>query len=129
MKGVGRVIFAATMLIIIGMINILYGIGAVSDASIFVNDTRFIFSNLHTMGWLLIILGIVEIAAGYSLMGGRTFGRMMGIIVASLGAIAALLSIGGAYPWWSLAVFALNIYVLHGIIVFGGDEESRAALR
>ena len=47
---------------------------------------------------------------------------MIGIIAGSFGAIGALLSIGGAYPWWSLVLFFLCIYVVHGIIFYGEDE-------
>ena len=122
MRGAGRVVFAATMLLIVGTLNIIYGIGALDDANIFVNDTRFVLSNLSTLGWVLIILGLIQLTAGFSLMAGNTYGRVLGIIGGSLGAIGALLSIGGAFPWWSLAVFALCVYVVHGIVVYGEDE-------
>jgi hypothetical protein len=124
MRGAGRVVFAATLLLILGFLNIIYGIGALDDANIFVNDTRFILSNLNTLGWVLIILGIVQLSAGFSLMSGNAYGRVLAIAGGSLGAIGALFSIGGAYPWWSLAMFALCIYVVHGIIVFGEDERT-----
>ena len=124
MRGAGRVVFAATMLLIVGTLNIIYGIGALDNANIFVGDTRYIFTNLNTLGWVLIILGVIQLTAGFSLMAGNTYGRVLGIIGGSLGAIGALLSIGGAYPWWSLAIFALCVYVVHGIIVFGEDERS-----
>jgi hypothetical protein len=58
MRGIGRAFFAATLLMIAGFINIIYGIGALDGARIFVNDTRYIFSDLNTMGWVLIILGV-----------------------------------------------------------------------
>jgi hypothetical protein len=124
MQGVGRALFAATLLLIAGFINIIYGIGALDDANIYVNDQRYIFTNLHTMGWVLIILGIVQIAGGLSLYVGNPFGRVIGIIGAGLGAIAALLSIGGNFPWWSLAVFFLCIYVLNGILMYGDDKRA-----
>jgi hypothetical protein len=127
MRGVGRALLAATLLLIVGTLNIIYGIGALDDANIFVNDKRYIFTNLNTMGWVLIILGVIQLAAGFSLFAGNTFGRVIGIIGGSLGAIAALLSIGGAYPWWSLGIFFLCIYIIHGIFIFGEDE--RAAVR
>ena len=123
MRGLGRALFAATLLLIAGTLNIIYGIGALDNANIFVNDKRFIFSNLNTMGWILIVLGVIQLAGGFSLFAGNTFGRVLGIIGAGLGAIDALLSIGGAYPWWSLAIFALCIYIVHGVIVFGEDEK------
>ena len=127
MRGAGRVVFAAIMLLILGFLNVIYGIGALDDANIFVNDTRFILSNLSTLGWVLILLGILQLTAGFSLMSGNVYGRVLGIIGGTVGAIGALLSVGGAFPWWSLAMFALCVYVVHGIVVFGEDE--RATVR
>ena len=97
--------FAAILLMIVGTINIIYGIGALDDARIYVNDTRFIFTNLNTMGWVLIILGVVQLTGGFSLIAGNVYGRVIGIIGGSLGALGALFSIGGNNPWWSLCRF------------------------
>jgi hypothetical protein len=124
MRGTGRVVFAAVMLLIVGFLNIIYGIGALDDANIFVNDTRFVLTNLSTLGWVLIILGLIQLTGGFSLMAGNVYGRVIGIIGGSLGAIGALLSIGGEFPWWSLAVFFLCFYIVHGIVVYGVDENA-----
>jgi hypothetical protein len=126
-RGAGRAVFAAVLLLIVGTINIVYGIGALDDANIFVNDNRFILSDLNTLGWVVIVLGIIQLTAGFSLFGGGGYGRVIGITAGVLGAIGALLSLGGAYPWWSLAVFALCVWVVHGLIVFGEDERAAGA--
>ena len=126
MRGAGRATFAAVLLLIAGTLNIIYGIGALDNANIFVNDTRYIFTNLNTMGWVLIVLGVIQLTGGFSLMAGKMYGRVIGIIGASLGAIGALLSIGGSDPWWSLAIFALCIYIIQGILVVGEDERAPA---
>jgi hypothetical protein len=125
MRGTGRVVFAATLLLIAGFINIIYGIGALDQANVFVNDQRFIFTNLNTLAWFLIVLGVLQLTGGFSLMSGNTYGRVIALTAGALGAMGALLSIGGMYPWWSLAVFAICVYVVHGILVYG--EEERAA--
>jgi len=127
MRGTGRVIFAATLLLIVGVVNIIYGIGALDDANIFTDSTRFVLDNLNTLGWVLIILGIIQLAGGLSLMAGNTFGRILAIIGGVLGALGALFSIGDGNPWWSLAVFALCVYIVHGVIVFGQDERAGVA--
>jgi hypothetical protein len=124
MRGAGRALLAAVLLLIAGTINIVYGIGALDDANIFVNDKRYIFTNLNTMGWVLIVLGVIQLTGGFSLIAGNTYGRVIGIIGGSLGAIGALFSIGGSYPWWSLAMFFLCIYIVHGIFVYGEDERA-----
>jgi hypothetical protein len=121
-RGAGRVVFAAILLMLVGTINIIYGIGALDDANIFVNDTRFVLDDLNTMGWVLIILGVIQLTAGFSLIAGNTYGRVIGIVAGSLGALGALFSIGGDNPWWSLCVFALCIYIVYGIIVFGEED-------
>jgi hypothetical protein len=46
---------------------------------------------------------------------------VIGIIAGSLGAISALLSVGGSNPWWSLGIFALCVAVFHGIVIYGQD--------
>ena len=122
MRGAGRATFAAVLLLIAGTLNIVYGIGALDSANIYANDTRYIFTNLNTMGWVLIILGVIQLTGGYSLMAGNTYGRVIGIVGGSLGAIGALFSIGGANPWWSLAIFALCVYIIQGLLVLGEDE-------
>ena len=129
MRGTGRVVFAAVLLLIAGTLNIIYGIGALDSANIYANDTRYIFTNLNTMGWVLIILGLIQLTGGFSLMAGNTYGRVIGLVGASLGAIGALLSVGGAYPWWSLGIFVLCVYVIHGLLVFGEDERAERPRR
>jgi hypothetical protein len=121
-RGAGRAAFAAILLMIVGTINIVYGIGALDDARVFINDQRLILDNLNTLGWVLIILGVIQLTAGLSLAAGNTYGRVVGIIAGSLGAIQALLAVGGSYPWWSLGVFALCVYVVYGLLVFGEEE-------
>ena len=114
------------LLLIVGTLNVIYGIGALDSANIFTDERRFILTNLNTLGWVLIVLGVIQFTGGFSLLSGNTYGRVIGIIAGSLGAIGALLSIGGAYPWWSLAVFALCVYIVHGIVMLGEDERARA---
>jgi hypothetical protein len=126
MRGAGRATFAAILLLIAGALNVIYGFGALDNANIFVNDQRYIFTNLNTLGWVLIILAAIQITGGLSLLAGNTYGRIIGYVGAGLGAIGAVLSIGGSNPWWSLAVFALCIYIIHGLYVFGEDERRLA---
>ena len=115
-------VFAAFMLLLVGAINIIYGIGALDDANYFTNDTRFVLDDLNTMGWVLITLGVVQLTAGFSLMAGGTYGRVIGIAAGTLGALGALLSVGSGNPWWSLGVFALCVWIVHGIVVYGDEE-------
>ena len=121
MRGSARAAFVAALLLIVGVLNIIYGIGSISDAHAVVGDQRLVFTNLHAYGWALVVIGVIQLTAGLSLLGGNTYGRVLGIFAASIGAINSLAAIGGRNPWWSLGAFALCIYILHGLILFGRD--------
>jgi hypothetical protein len=122
-RGAGRAMFAAILLIIAGTLNIIYGIAAISDAHFYDDSTRYVFSSLNTWGWITLILGVIQLTGGFSLVSGGAYGRVIGITAASLGAIGALLSVGGAYPFWSLGVFAICLWVLYGLVVYGEPEQ------
>jgi len=126
MRGEGRVAFAAILLMIVGVLNIIYGFGAIDNANVLVNDTRFIFSDLSALGWLLLLIGVVQLIGGLSLIRGAVFGRVIGVAAGSISAVVSLISVGGAYPWWSLGIFFLSVWVVYGILVYGEDERAAA---
>ena len=119
----GWVTFAGIMLFIAGVLNLIYGIAAIGDSKFFIQDQKYILSNLNTWGWVTLLLGILQLVAAFSLWGGGLYGRALAILAASLSAVAALLSLP-AYPFWSLAIFAIDILVIYGLAAYGGQHRS-----
>ena len=122
----GWVTFAGVMLFMVGVLNIIYGIAAIGDSSFFIQDQKYILSNLNTWGWVTLVLGLLQLGAAFSLWSGNIYGRIVAIVAASLGAVSALLSIP-AYPFWSLAIFALCIIIIHQVSMWSGPTADRAA--
>ena len=130
MKGTGRAVFVAILLLMAGTLNIIYGFGAIGNAHFFTsNGNSYVFANLHTWGWITVILGFIQLTGGISLMAGNAYGRIIGIAGAALGGLEALLSVGGNYPFWSLGVFALCLWILHGLVIYGEETEGAPAAR
>jgi hypothetical protein len=105
-------VFAGVLLLVAGVLNNIYGIAAIGDSKFFTEHGQYIISSLHTWGWIILILGVLELVAAFSLFSGGEFGRWFGVFIASLNAIGALLTIPNN-PFWSLAVFALTIIVIY----------------
>jgi hypothetical protein len=124
-KGSGWVLFAGIMLMMVGVLNIVWGIAAIDGSRFFIADTRFILSGLNTWGWIILVLGALQVAAALSIWAGGTFGRWFGIAVATCNAIGALLAMP-AYPSWSLAIFAVDVLVIYGLATYGGDRRIAA---
>lgn len=121
-RGLGRAMFAAVLLLIGGVLNIIYGIAAIGHSRFFTQNAHYVFANLRTWGWVTLILGVLELVASFSLFGGGAYGRWFAIVVGCFAAIGALLSIP-AYPAWSLAVFAVSVWIIYGLIVFEGPDD------
>ena len=120
-RGSGWLGFAGIMLMIVGVLNVIYGIAAIGDSSFFVHNTKYIVSGLNTWGWLTLLLGVLQVLAALSIWQGGEFGRFFGIAVAGLSMIGALLSLP-AYPFWSLAVFAVDVLIIYGLAAYGGQR-------
>jgi hypothetical protein len=124
-RGETRAALAAILLLIAGVLDVIYGIAAISNAHFFTDEgSHYVFASLNTWGWITVIVGAIAITGGLSLLAGNLYGRVVGIVAATLGAISSVLALGGSNPFWSLCVFALCLIVLHGLIVYGEPAPS-----
>ena len=105
-------VFAGILLAIAGILNTIWGIAAIGNSKFFTDNATYIISGLNTWGWIVLLIGVLQLFAAASLFSGGGFGRWVGILAAGLSAIAALMSIPGS-PFWSLCVFALAIIVVY----------------
>jgi hypothetical protein len=109
------------LLLIGGVLNVIYGIAAISNSHFFAHNTTYVFGDLKTFGWITLILGVIELLAAASLFGGGVFGRFFGIFAGVLVAIDALLAIPGS-PFLAIAIFALALWIIHGLTIYEGPE-------
>lgn len=130
MRGTGRAVFVAILLLVAGVVDIIYGIAAIGNAHFFTHVATHggVFDSLHTYGWFTLIIGVLLLTGGVSLLAGGGYGVFIGIVGATLAAIDALLSVGGAFPFWSLGVFAICLWVLSGLVKFAADRRGPAGV-
>jgi hypothetical protein len=117
-RGAGWVAFAGVMLLILATLNVIDGIAAVSDSTFFTENAKFVFSNLNTWGWILILCGLIQGLVGLGIWARVGGVRWIGVAIASFNAVIQLLFIP-AYPFWSLCLFTLDILVIYGLIAHG----------
>jgi hypothetical protein len=115
----GWATFAGVMLAIVGILNIIYGIAAIDSANFYVNDARYVISDLNTWGWVMLVIGAIQFCAAFSIFAGTEWGRWVGILAAGLNCIAQLLFLP-AYPLLALALFSVDILVIYGLVAHAG---------
>jgi hypothetical protein len=118
-RGAGWISFASIMLLIVGTFSIIDGVIALSKSSFFTANAVYVFSDLRTWGWIILVLGILEISAAFAIFTGSEIARWFGIVAAGLNSIGQLMFVP-AYPFWSLAMFTLDILIIYGLAVYAG---------
>jgi hypothetical protein len=118
---VGLSLFAGIMMIVTGVFNVVEGLVALFRNEVYVATLRYVFAfDLTTWGWIQVILGLVVAVAGYGVVSGRIWGRVVGIAIALLSMLVNFLFIP-YYPVWSLLIIALNVFVIWALCVFNRD--------
>jgi hypothetical protein len=120
--GTGWRLFAAIMLGCAAALNLIDGVVALSKSAFFVGDAEYVFSDLRTWGWILLGFGVVQALAALALTTRSQAARWFAIAVAAVNAVVQLTWIQ-AYPFWSLTLFALDILVIYGLVVYGGRHD------
>ena len=108
----GGVVFAGTMMILIGVFQIVSGISAIAEDDFFVVTENYVFDiDVTAWGWIHLLLGVLVVLAGLAALAGRLWGGLVGIALATLVAIANFMWIP-YYPFWSILVIALCVWVI-----------------
>jgi hypothetical protein len=120
-RGAGWIVFGGAMLLLLGSINAIHGIAAISNSKFFVGDAKFVFGDLKTWGWIILLLGIGQLLAAFGIFANNRAASWLGVCFAGLNAMAQLLWIS-TYPFLALALFSLDVLVIYGLVVYGGRE-------
>jgi hypothetical protein len=118
-RGVGWLGFAAMMLTIGGIWAIFEGILAISSSKIYTASATYVFSDLHTWGWIVLGLGVLTLFAAAGVVSGSQFGRWYGITIAGLNMFGQLMFLH-SNPWWSVTMIVVDICVIYALAVYGG---------
>ena len=118
---VGFILFAAIMMIMVGVFQALQGLIAIFQNEFYVATRNYIFQfDATTWGWIHLVIGLLVAFAGWGLLSGRTWARVVALTLAVLSALANFLFIP-YYPFWALLLITLDIFVIWAIAAHGGD--------
>ena len=121
----GFTVFAASMLILVGVWNVLEGLAAIIKKEFFVVTANYLFKfDVTAWGWINLVLGILLILAGGGIFAGAVWARTVGIIVAGLAAIASFMWLP-YFPVWAILIIAVCVLSIWALTARGSDITSR----
>jgi len=120
-EGYGMVVFAAVLLGMLGLFNIIDGIAAIARSHIFIANAHYVIGDLRAWGWVALILGVAQALASIGVLAGNQVARWFGVAVIGLNAINQMFFLPG-YPFWSLMIIAVDVVALWGLCAYGSRD-------
>ena len=115
------------MMIMIGVYQTIVGLAALLDDQFYVVTPAYAYRvDVTAWGWIHLFLGIFVVLAGWAVIAGRTWGRVVGVVMAVLSAIANFFFIP-YYPFWSLLIIGLDVFVIWALCVYGSPVDGPTA--
>jgi hypothetical protein len=122
---VGWIVFSGVLMTMLGVFQIIMGFVALFKEDYYlVGRTGLVLEVDYTVwGWVHLIFGIVILLAGFGVLAGQMWARVVGIILAVVSAIANIAFLA-AYPIWSVIVITLDVLVIYALCVHGREVKS-----
>ena len=118
----GGIVFAATVLTLVGCFQLIAGLVAIFDDDFYVVTANYTFDlDTSAWGWIHLLIGIALIATGWGLFSRSTWAGVTAILLAGLSAVANFFFIP-YYPFWSILIIALDIWVIWALTRPGAIE-------
>lgn len=118
---VGWAYFAGIMMSISGIFMAISGLTALLRHTYYlVGENTLVAFNYSQWGWIHLLLGLVLVSAGGSVMRGGTWGRVVGIILASISLVTNFAFVE-AYPIWSIIVIVIDVLIIYALAVHGAE--------
>ena len=117
----GWAAFAGIMTVLVGTFQAIAGIVALfKDEVIFFGEKNVWLLDLTSWGWVHLVGGLLLILVGYGILSGKTWARVIGVLLAGLSAVwnFAWLPV---YPVWSVVVIVVDILVIYALVVHGDE--------
>ena len=124
--GYGLIFFASILLLVVGFFNMIYGIAAIANSHVFVANAHYVFADLRTWGWITLIIAVLQLAAAGGILVGNQLARWFAVVVVGLSAIDMMFFLP-AYPFWALAIIAMDVVALYGLCAYGSRENLAGA--
>jgi hypothetical protein len=124
----GWVVFAAFMMIMVGVIQAIEGLVAIFDDGFYpVAPSGLVVNvNYNVWGWTHLLLGVLILVSGVGVLAGNLAARAVAVILAGLSALANLFFID-AYPIWSVMIITVDVIVIYALTVHGGELRDSAS--
>jgi hypothetical protein len=117
--GVGLLLFAGSMVGLLGLLNLFYEISVLAGSHIFITHAAWLIGHATPAGWIILIVALIQLSAPVSIWLGGRYGQVVGILSA-VSNIAAQVAFFSDVPAVAVIIILIDIGVIHALLAYGG---------
>ena len=116
-RGSGWAVFAAAMMLVLGGLDVLYGLAAIlNNTVVVVGGHGPVIADVTTWGWITLVLGVVLMLTGIGLLREMSAARWAAVVLIAVGALLQFAWFPAA-PLWTLLIIGLSVVVIYQLTV------------
>lgn len=119
------IVFASALLAMVGIFNLIDGIAAIARSSVYIANARYVIGDLRAWGWVVLILGVLQLMAALGVLLGNQLARWFAVAVIVCNTVSHMFFLP-AYPFWSLMIIAIDVVALWGLCAYGSKENAES---
>jgi hypothetical protein len=120
---IAGIAFAGSVMVLIGAFQVIAGLAAIINDEFFVVGREYAYDlDVSGWGWIHLIIGVIALVAGFGLFARASWAVVFTIVMAMLSALSNFFFIP-YYPFWSILVIALCVFVIWALTRPGAMRE------
>jgi hypothetical protein len=109
--------FAAVLLLIVSLMEILQGLAAINDPDFFAAGADYTFDfSVTAWGWVHVVLGVISVAVAIGIMTRQGWAQVLGMLIAGLAMLTNFAWLPH-HPLWAIVIIATNAFVIWALSV------------
>jgi hypothetical protein len=114
----GATVGTAVLLGVVGVLAVFQGLAAILQGPTFVIGFEYVYKiDANGWGWIHLLVGLAAVGVAIGLFLGKTWAAVAAIVIAGLSIVVNFLWLP-YYPWWSLVVIALDVFIIWSVSVW-----------
>jgi hypothetical protein len=118
----GWAMFAGFVMIMVGCFHAIWGLGAIINDNLYNTPSDYFLAiNQSGWGWIHVLAGLIILFAGFGIFKGAVWARTVGVIMATISAVAAFASLPYGKDFWNVLIIIVDITIIWALTVHGRD--------
>ncbi len=124
LNAIGVLMFAATWMLVIGLLDLFYAIAVIAGSDIFITTAGWLVGDARPWGWLMLVVALVQLVASVGVLAGRRWAMWIAVASAVAHVAAAVMFLSDS-TLVAILLLCVDVGVLGSLAILIEDAAKR----